>query len=312
MRAFRELLQSRTFALTEGSVYERLRRDPDIPLSPEIRHGGLVYTAPEKLISLHKGYCEVAKAAHLPMLILTDTWRASAARLAVSEFAGLPVNHDSAALLCRIAAEYSEIYTGGLMGCRGDAYKPEEALSADDAAAFHAPQAEALGASNVDFLMASTLPAVSEAVGLAKVQAASGKPNLISFVIRRDGTVLDGTPLTDAIKRIDDIAAPTGFAVNCVHPTVLVAALREIESIAPDVIARIACFQANTSAMDPNDLNGCATLQTEAPEDLAREMAEVRGFGIPILGGCCGTDERHIAAIARICKIPPQGGRPDF
>lgn len=307
MKDFSALLKPGRFALTEGSVYERLHRDPDIPLSPEIRHGGLVYTAPEKLIRLHAAYCRVAEEKHLPMLILTDTWRANAERLAASEFAGKPVNQDSAALLCDLASRYADIYTGGLMGCRGDAYRPEEALSEADAVAFHTPQAEALGETDLDFLMASTLPAVSEAAGLARAMAATGKPRLISFVIRRDGTVLDGTPLGDAIKTIDDIAAPTGFAVNCVHPTVLMAALKVMERTAPDQIRRIVCFQANTSAMDPDDLNNCAELQTEAPEDLAREMVAVRRYGLPLLGGCCGTDERHIAAIADACaKIIPQ------
>lgn len=297
---FSTLIARRLPALTEGSIYERLRRDPEIALDAEIRHGGLVYLAPEKLAALHRGYFDVARAAHLPMLALTDTWRTSAERIAASAFAGRPVNRDSVVFLRRLCADYNGLYVGGLMGCRGDAYRPGEALSEAAATDYHRPQAEALAEAGPDFLIASTLPAVSEACGLAQAMAATGCPFLISFVVRRNGCVLDGTPLAEAVARIDDAAPPAGYAINCVHPTVAAAALERLRETSAATLARVVCFQANTSDLDPDALNNIAELQTEAPEDLAREMRAVRDLGVPVLGGCCGTDERHIAEIGRL------------
>ena len=115
----------------------------------------------------------------------------------------------------------------GLMRCRGDAYNPAERLSEDDARVFHAWQAQKLTEASEDFLLASTLPALSEATGIASAQAATGKPYIISFVFHPDGTLLDGTPLKDAVSTIDAKInpRPLAYMCNCTHASIFRSAL---------------------------------------------------------------------------------------
>jgi Homocysteine/selenocysteine methylase (S-methylmethionine-dependent) len=304
MTAFTEAVASGRPMLAEGSVYERLRRYPDIPFDPAMRHGVLIYDPKGRAAEaeIHDGYIAAAKAAQLPLVMLSDTWRANAENIAQSRYAGRAVNEDNVAFLKDLrAASGHEIYIGGQSGCRGDAYKPQEALDAEDAYSFHRPQMLALAMAKPDFLIASTLPAFSEARGIAKAQAETGLPYLLSFVLRPQGTLLDGTAWLEAIKVLDDAQRPPlGYAVNCVHPKVLGAALAVLEKTAPEMIGRVKFFQANTSPLSPEELASATDLMTEAPETLAAQIAKLKHrYGIAITGGCCGTDERHIAALGK-------------
>ena len=191
----------------------------------------------------------------------------------------------------------------GLLGCRYDAYNPDEALSAEAAEQFHAPQVQALAASQVDFIKAATLPAVSEALGIARSIASTGIPGVLSFVIRPDGTVLDDTPLHRAVARIDSETdqAPIFYMGNCVHPSVFMAAMTTETASDGMLSERVIGFQANTSSKTPEELENLPYLDTTAPEPFAKLMQQVqRMFGTRILGGCCGTDNRHIEKVATL------------
>ena len=292
---FADALTSGPPILAEGSVVERLRRDPSVRLDPHIAHAGFIYEprAAGALEGLYRGYLEIGRAHGLSMLCLTPTWRANLERLRRAGLGERDVNGDAVRFLDRIRAGYGgAVYLGGLTGCYGDAYRPEEALSAGDAASFHRPQARALASAGVDFLLASTLPAAEEALGIARAMAPLGVPYLLSFIIAADGTLLDGTPLGEAIARIDAAVspAPAAYMVNCVHTSVFARA-------APP--GRVVGLQANTSRKNPRELEGLAELETEEPRIFAEGMAELqRRFGLRILGGCCGTDHRHIGALA--------------
>lgn len=283
--------------LAEGAVVERLRRDPRVRLDPSIAHAGFLYEprAAALLEDIYRGYLVIGSAARLPMLCLTPTWRANPERLLHAGLDGRDVNGDAVRFMQRIRADYGEqVFIGGLTGCRGDAYRPEEALAADEAARFHRWQARVLAEAGPDFLFASTLPAAGEALGIARAMAPMGLPYLLSFVVTADGTLLDGAPLREAIAQIDrDVSpAPAGYLVNCVHTTVFGRA-------APP--PRVVGLQANTSAKSPRELEGLAHLESEEPRQFAEGMAELRRrFGLRILGGCCGTDGRHIAALAAV------------
>lgn len=297
-----ELLREAPLLLTEGSVYERLRRHPHMPFDRELAHASLVYdrAARENLEATHREYLDIARRRRVPMLALTDTWRASAERVARSRFRGLPVNADNAAFLLEVRdaarAEGAEVLVGGNLGPRGDAYRPEEAPQAELAETLARPQVEELASARVDFLQASTLPSAREALGVARAMARTSAPYLLSFVVRRTGRLLDGTPLAEAIAAIDDgvTRPPTAYLVNCVHPSVLLDALEE-----RSVGERLAGLQANTSRLSPEELDGREELDTDEPASFGRAMAALgRRFGLRVLGGCCGTDARHIEAIA--------------
>ena len=189
----------------------------------------------------------------------------------------------------------------GLMSCRGNAYSPGDAMAIGEAVQFHSWQAGKLAEAGVDFLLAATLPAISEATGLAMALAATGKPYILSFVVRPDGTLLDGTPLKDAIAVIDATVTPPPWAylINCTHASIAKSALMHDTNSSATVRRRVVGLLANTAALSPEELDDSACLVEEDPESFGSAVASLhRDLGLKILGGCCGTDDRHIRALA--------------
>ncbi|OJT21283.1 homocysteine methyltransferase [Archangium sp. Cb G35] len=304
---FLRALDEAPLILAEGSVVERLRRHPAGLLDPHVANAGLLFSPEgrEALAGIYRDYRDIGLRHGLPTLLLTPTWRANEERLARAGLAGRDVFTEAVGLLAGLRDEAggrgASVFIGGLVGCRGDAYQPAEALPREEAAAFHAPHVEALARAGVDFLVAQALPALSEAEGLALAMARTGAPFMLSFVLRPTGTLLDGTPLGEAVARIDALpgARPAAYMVNCVHPSAFREGLSRQLAASPSLGARVVGLQANTSRLSPEELDGRAELDSEPPDVFAREMARVHAeLGTRLLGGCCGTDERHIAALA--------------
>lgn len=304
-------LRGSDLLLTEGALIERLRRDPGITLHPTIANASLLYTTSgaASLARLWRGYLDVGHAHGIPTLVCTPTWRANPERLAQTPWPDVRrVSRDAVALLSQIRRSYREygdhIFLGGLMGCRGDAYKPREALDVAAAEQFHTTQADALARAGADFLIGATLPALSEALGMARAMVRTGIPYVLSFVLRPRGTLLDGTPVAEAIRAIDSGVGlqPAAYLANCVHPENFGRALEEGERMRPGLKERLVGVQGNTSRLSPEDLDGAAELDFDEPAAFGASAAALRArFGSHVLGGCCGTDERHIAAIAGQC-----------
>lgn len=303
-----ELLAASPAVLGEGAVIERLRRSPGIRLDKQVVNSALIYdnSGRAALEAIYRQYLEIGQRYRLPLLLSTPTWRAGRERIAAAGLAGRDVNGDNSRFLAGLRDSFGDyarqVAVCGLMSCRGDAYKPAEAMSADAAADFHAWQANALAAAGVDFLLAATLPALSEAIGLAQAQAATGLPYVISFVARPEGTLLDGTPLDTAIATIDAEVTPRPLAylINCTHASIFRSALLNERNSSLLVRMRIIGLLANTAALSPDELDGSAELVEEAPEVFGNSVAALRDdLNMKVLGGCCGTDERHIDCLAR-------------
>ena len=305
--SFPEVLRQSACVLGEGAVIERLRRDASIELDPHVVNSHLVYSEAGRaaLSKICGGYLEIGRGCNLPLLISTPTWRASRERIADAGLEGSDVNGDNfrflSALRERCGAYAARVFICGLMSCRGDAYRPSEALPAQAARQFHAWQIERLAASGVDFILASTLPALSEATGMAQALADAGVPYIISFVARPEGTLLDGTPLREAIAAIDAAACPAPFCylINCTHASVFRLALTHAGNSSARVRSRVAGLLANTSALSPEELDNSPCLVEEDPGVFGRSVASLRDeLGMKLLGGCCGTDDRHIRSLA--------------
>lgn len=309
MHDFRKSIESARVLIAEGSVIERLGRGGDFELDPHIAHAGFIYEKSQKaaLLAIYQQYVEAVMERDLPLVLFTPTWRANPRRLAAAGFGDdVDVNGDGVRFIDQVRSAYpshsDRIFIGGLMGCNGDAYQPIEALPRSEAVEFHEPQASALAHGGSDFLMAATLPAFSEAAGIAEAMARAGIPYIVSFVIRPTAELLDNTPLWDAILRIDTEVdpKPMGYLINCVHPSVFDQAMQIMRAQSPSALSRILGLQANTSAKSPEELDNADALESEEPEPFALAMEALHDeFGMKILGGCCGTDHRHIAAIAR-------------
>jgi len=307
-RPIADLLSSGLPVLMEGAVVERVRRGAPSLLDPLLMNAPLIYSDAGRtlLAQIYREYMDIGRVTDLPVLCLAPTWRANPDRIAASAFASRDLNGDAIRFLQAVRAacgDYgTKVYIGGLMGCRGDAYKPQEALAREAAQAFHAVQAAALAGAGADYLMASTMPEIHEALGMADALASTGCPYLVSFIVRPSGRLLDQTPLDEAIGRVDDRvgARPLGYLVNCVHSSVLEAALRTPAGLRALGTGRLLGLQANTSARSPEELDGSADLDGEDAEVFASAMCQLRTrFGLHVLGGCCGTDASHIAALAR-------------
>ena len=302
---FEDAVANAPVILTEGAVIERLRRDPTVELDPQIANAGLIYDQAGKqaMTRLYRQYIDIASKYRLPMIISAPTWRASSERIEKSAYRGRKTMvKDCADFINRIRQDVSQdadcVYISGLIACRGDSYDPREALTAEKAEAYHRPQAQELADAGVDFILAATLPAVSEALGIAAAVSQFRIPYGLSFVIRSDGRVLDSTPLQTAIEKIDAAVtpAPLFYQINCVHPTIFNKAIKHSN---PD-FDRLMGLQANTSEKSPEELDGLEYLDTSEPTEFAESMLELQAqYGLKILGGCCGTDERHIEEIAK-------------
>ncbi len=305
--SFPDLLASSPVILGEGAVIERLRRNPDIVLDPHVVNSALIYqpTGLNALAKICREYLEIGRQFNVPMMLSTPTWRASRERIDSAGLAGRDLNGDNARFLDGLRREYGDygrkVVICGLMSCRGDAYNPAEAMTTDAAREYHRWQADALASSGVDFLLAATLPALSEATGLAQALAATGQPYMISVLVRPGGTLLDGTPLATAIAAIDAATSPRPMAylVNCTHASVFRKAMLHESNALSLVRERIIGLLANTSALSPEELDNSTELAEEEPALFGQTVAALyQDFGMKLLGGCCGTDDRHIRCLA--------------
>lgn len=286
--------------LAEASIFERLRRAPDVAFDPEVGVGGLVAdpAGTELLADIHRTYLRVGRERGLPVLLQTDTWRAHPLRIERSAFAGRDLNGEHVALLRALREEEGahDVLIGGLVGPLGDGYGGDEAPGRVETARLLRPQADALAGAGADLLVAATLPDADEAMGIADALAATGLPYLIGVVVRPDGTLLDGTRLSAFVETLDATTStpPLGYALTCVHPDVASAALR-----AEPIGERAVALFANTSARSPEELDDLDYLETAEAEGFAEAVVRARdAHDLRIVGGCCGTDESHLAAIA--------------
>ncbi len=292
-----QLLKDNNLILMEAAIVEPLRRSADIQLHPRLVNAPLIYETAGRaaLAGLYQRYMDIAAAAQKPFLMCAPTWRANRERVTETGIK-TSINIDAVHFLQELrelqGAEKNNIRIGGLIGCKNDCYKPEEALSAAEAEAFHAWQVEQLRQSGADFIIAETLPAIEEAIGVARAIEHSGLPYFISFVIMRNGCLLDGTSLETATSVIDANTGrqPLGFMVNCAYPGFLCA-----EKQPPELFNRLVGCLANASSLDHCDLDNAEELQVENVSEWGDLMLELnRSYGVKILGGCCGTGEEHL------------------
>lgn len=307
---FANEVTSGTKLLVEGSMYDRLKRLAGDRFDPELAHLGLIYSdeGREALRTAYGEYIQASIDSSLPIVVFTPTWRANQERSSRSPLSSRNVNDEAAKFVIGLRDDFGRepgVFVGGLIGCKNDCYSPEQALSSEAAEKFHSPQVLTLASSGVDFLFASTLPSLSEALGIARAMAQTGKPYVLSFVADQSGAILDGTPLPKVFSEIDSSVSrkPLGFFVNCTHPTALVSGITALGSMAERLRGRLIGFQGNTSRRDPREFDSLPSLETEAPDDFAIATIELREkLGLNMLGGCCGTGPQHIRAIGSLLR----------
>jgi S-methylmethionine-dependent homocysteine/selenocysteine methylase len=254
----------------------------------------------ELLLRYYRDYVDIARRAGAAVQLETPTWRASrdwGAHLGYSESDLRRVNRDSVALLDRLRDEQGldTFLISGCLGPRGDGYLAGEALDADAAAAYHVAQINALADAGADLITALTLTGADEAVGIVRAARSAGLPVAVSFTVEHDGRLPDGTPLSTAITQVDAEDAPDHFMVNCAHPSHIAPALADDGQWR----SRIVGLRANASSRTHAELDAATELDEGDPIDLARDQNALRPRlpNLALVGGCCGTDARHVAAM---------------
>jgi homocysteine S-methyltransferase len=300
--------------LIEGAVIERIIHEFRIDLDPDLLNASLVTDIEKRkiLIQIYNEYIDIAKCFNLPILILTPTWKVNAKSCGENLQKLSKIIRDCCEFthnIKNISEHKANIYIGGLTGVINDSYNPSTSLSCEEAYSIHKRTINEFSKNEefIDFLIASTLPSLNESYGIAKAMSDSSIPYFLSFVIRNNGTLLDGNSLIDAIERIDNNVKniPLGYLINCVHPQNAYEGIQCLEqNISTNklrLLSRLKGIQGNTSKLSPENLDGSKDTYTEDPEIFASEMNKLKlKYNLNIIGGCCGTDKRHILSIAKL------------
>jgi homocysteine S-methyltransferase len=256
-----------------------------------------------------RAYARIAARHNADVVLESATWRASAdwgARLGYSEAELAEANRRAIELLERIRDELSETRTmaviSGCVGPRGDGYQPANMMTIDQALSYHRVQVNTFVGTAADMVGAITMNYVEEAIGIALAARDAEMPVAISFTVETDGRLATGQPLADAIGQVDAATGlyPAYYMLNCAHP------LHFDSVLEPDAswTARIRGLRANASRKSHAELNESSELDIGDPAELGTQYAWLKQHRLPrlnVLGGCCGTDQRHVESIAAAC-----------
>jgi homocysteine S-methyltransferase len=251
----------------------------------------------EALRTYYRTYIEIARARNVEIILDTPTWRANGdwgERLGYTAEALADVNRRGVALLEELRSP--EVVISGCVGPRGDGYRVDGVMSATESADYHAPQIETFAATSAELVSALTLTYAEEAVGIVRAATAAGLPVVISFTVETDGRLPSGQPLGEAIEQVDSETggAAAYFMVNCAHPTHFLDVLEP----AP-WLGRLRGIRANASKKSHAELDASEELDEGDPAELAAAYRELQARlpSLSVVGGCCGTDHRHVDAI---------------
>lgn len=185
------------------------------------------------------------------------------------------------------------------VGPRGDGYDPGNMMSAAEARAYHAWQIGVAADAGAEIVTALTMTYLEEAQGIAAAAADAGLPAVVSFTVETDGRLPTGMTLSEAVRRTDDAVGGVAYhMINCAHPSHFATVLDDAK-----LAARIGGIRANASRMSHAELDEAAKLDEGNPDELANDYRALLDAlpNLCVLGGCCGTDHRHVDAIAREC-----------
>lgn len=258
-----------------------------------------------------KRYAELARAHRRGLVLESPTWRANpdwGAKLGYDALALADANRKAIGLMLEIRAAYenpeTRIVISGNLGPRGDGYQAGSRMSANDAQHYHAAQIETFAQTDADMVSAFTMNYIEEAIGVSAAAKACSMPVAISFTLETDGKLPSGDTLAQAIARTDEEtgAYPVYYMINCAHPTHFEHVLRD----GGTWTKRIRGLRANASRRSHAELDESTELDDGNPEELGTQYRALTSLlpQLAVVGGCCGTDHRHVEAI---CKAMETG-----
>lgn len=262
----------------------------------------------QALQTYYRPYLELARQQGLAFILESPTWRASpdwAAPLGLSDQELDQLVASAVGLMADLKREYEderfEVIVSGCIGPRGDGYDPGQVMTISEAHAYHRHQARVMADAGAEMIAAITMTNVNEAVGVARAAQDVGLPVAISFTVETDGRLPTGDTLAEAVQAVDQETGgyPAYFMINCAHPDHFASAL----DAPSDWVRRVRGVRANASRCSHDELNAMTELDAGDPTELGQLHHDLRQAQpqITVLGGCCGTDIRHVTAIAEAC-----------
>ena len=253
-------------------------------------------------------HASIARKNDMGFVLESATWRASrdwAEKIGYSAAELEEVNRRAIRLLREIKAEYetpnSRMVISGCIGPRGDGYDPGRIMSPEEAQAYHSQQVRIFADEGVDMISAITMTNPHEAIGVTQAAQAAEIPVVVSFTVETDGNLPTGDTLGKAINMVDRATGngPAYYMINCAHPTHYESRLMSGEPW----VERIGGMRANASRLSHAELDKATELDDGNPAEFGRQFAGIRSRlpRMNVLGGCCGTDHRHIEQIAMSC-----------
>jgi homocysteine S-methyltransferase len=257
----------------------------------------------EQLRRYYEPYALLARERGLGLVLESPTWRANpgwAAKLGYSEEELDALNRKAIALMEELRAEYAgsaPVVISGCIGPEGDGYAPDTMLTVDEAERYHSAQIGTFSDTAADLVTAITMTYAEEATGVARAAAKVGLPSVISFTVETDGRLPSGQALAGAIQQVDDETggAPAYYMINCAHPT----HFDDVLAGGGDWVQRIGGLRTNASMKSHAELDEAEELDDGDPDDLGARHGALKPHlpAANVLGGCCGTDYRHVGAI---------------
>ncbi len=255
-------------------------------------------------------HIQIALDHKLGFVMETPTWRANrdwGAKLGYDRKGLAQVNRDAVQFMAdlRSAHETSEtkMVISGNVGPRDDGYNPKALMTADEAQAYHTDQVETFAKAGADMVTTLTMTNVGEAVGVTRAAQAIGIPAVMSFTTETDGRIPSGQTLGEAIEEVDEMTGngPAYYMVNCAHPTHYEDALQSNSSW----IKRLRGMRANASKKSHEELDNSTELDQGNPSEFGDQYRAIRNRmpHVTVLGGCCGTDHRHVEQICSACLL---------
>lgn len=263
----------------------------------------------EALRRYYLPFIEAARRNGFGFVLDTPTWRASpdwGRKLGYSAEALAAVNRDAISLMAELRTAHEAhgfpMVISGAIGPRGDGYVADKVMSAAAAEAYHRAQIGVFAATDADLVTAYTLTNVNEAVGITRAAQAFAIPVAISFTLETDGLLPTGSSLEEAIEAVDEATGcgPAYYMINCAHPTHFESSLARGGAW----ISRLKGVRANASRRSHAELDAATELDAGDPDELGRQYRALRRrfTHLSVLGGCCGTDHRHVACIGACCR----------
>jgi homocysteine S-methyltransferase len=254
------------------------------------------------LVGYFTPYLDLAERLGTGFVLDTPTWRANldwGARLGYDAIGLAALNRRAIEFVAELARQRPSLATvlSGVIGPRGDGYVVGDTMSASEAAAYHGLQARAFAEAGAEMVSAITMTYAEEAIGVVRAASSAGLPAVVSFTVETDGRLPSGQTIGGAIAQVDDATngAAAYFMINCAHPTHFASSIGEDESWT----SRVNGLRANASRLSHAELDAATELDRGDVHELAHLYA---GLGttldLRVVGGCCGTDDEHVAAIA--------------